>query len=84
MAGTWLILSALFCALQLSRGPFSKHLTEKEERHYLELNAPEYPDRTEFAIRNNAGRNFLHRTIVSGVQTCRQATARFAISGKPG
>lgn len=37
MAATWLMLSTLFCTLQLSTGSFPKPLTEEEERHYLEL-----------------------------------------------
>ena len=36
---TWLMLSALFCSLQLNTGSFPKPLTEEEERHYLELSA---------------------------------------------
>ena len=36
---TWLMLSALFCSLQLQSGSFPKPLTEEEERHYLELSA---------------------------------------------
>ena len=36
---TWLMLSALFCSLQLQTGSFPKPLTEEEERHYLELSA---------------------------------------------
>jgi len=34
---TWLMLSTLFCSLQLSTGSFPKPLTEEEERHYLAL-----------------------------------------------
>ena len=34
---TWLMLSALFCSLQLNTGVFPKPLTEEEERHYLAL-----------------------------------------------
>ena len=36
LAATWLMLSALFCSLQLSTGSFPKPLTLEEERHYLE------------------------------------------------
>ena len=36
---TWLMLSALFCSLQLNTGSFPKPLTEEEERYYLELSA---------------------------------------------
>ena len=36
---TWLMLSALFCSLQLQTGSFPKPLTEEEERHYLERSA---------------------------------------------
>ena len=37
LAATWLMLSALFCSLQLSTGSFPKPLTAEQERHYLEL-----------------------------------------------
>ena len=37
LATTWLMLSALFCSLQLSTGSFPKPLTAEQERHYLEL-----------------------------------------------
>lgn len=36
-AATWLMLSSLFCPLQLSTGSFPKPLTQEEERHYLAL-----------------------------------------------
>ena len=36
LAATYLMLSALFCSLQLSSGSFPKPLTAEEERHYLE------------------------------------------------
>lgn len=36
---TWLMLSTLFCSLQLSSGSFPKPLTEAEEEHYLALAA---------------------------------------------
>lgn len=36
---TWLMLSTLFCSLQLNTGSFPKPLTEEEERHYLALSA---------------------------------------------
>ena len=36
---TWLMLSTLFCPLQLNTGSFPKPLTEEEERHYLALSA---------------------------------------------
>ncbi|MBE7001875.1 MAG: sigma-70 family RNA polymerase sigma factor [Ruminococcaceae bacterium] len=36
---TWLILSSLLCALQLSAGSFPKPLTPQEEAHYLELSS---------------------------------------------
>lgn len=39
LAAAWLMLSSLLCSLQLSTGSFPKPLTEKEERHYLELAA---------------------------------------------
>ena len=39
LAATWLMLSALFCSLQLSTGSFPKPLSLEEERHYLELSA---------------------------------------------
>ena len=35
----WLMLSALFCSLQLSTGSFPKPLTQQEEAHYLALSA---------------------------------------------
>ena len=38
-AALWLILSSLFCSLQLQTGSFPKPLTEKEEKHYLALAA---------------------------------------------
>ena len=34
---TWMMLSALFCSLQLSSGSFPKPLSEEEEQHYLKL-----------------------------------------------
>ena len=39
LCATWLMLSALFCSLQLNTGSFPKPLTEEEEWHYLELSA---------------------------------------------
>ena len=39
LSAVWLMLSALFCSLQLNTGSFPKPLTEEEERHYLELSA---------------------------------------------
>lgn len=39
LAATWLMLSSLLYALQLSTGSFPRPLTEEEERHYLELTA---------------------------------------------
>jgi RNA polymerase sporulation-specific sigma factor len=39
IAAVWLMLSGLFCSLQLKTGSFPKPLTEQEERHYLELSA---------------------------------------------
>lgn len=39
IAAAWLMLSTLFCSLQLSTGSFPKPLTAEEERHYLELSA---------------------------------------------
>ena len=39
LAAVWLMLSGLFCSLQLQTGSFPKPLTEQEERHYLELSA---------------------------------------------
>ena len=39
MMATWLLLSTLFCSLQLQPGSFPKPLTAEEERHYLELSA---------------------------------------------
>ena len=39
IAAVWLMLSGLFCSLQLQTGSFPKPLTEQEERHYLELSA---------------------------------------------
>ena len=38
-AAVWLILSSLFCSLQLSAGSFPKPLTAQEEAHYLERSA---------------------------------------------
>ena len=35
----WLMLSTLFCSLQLSSGNFPKPLTAEEEQHYLKLAA---------------------------------------------
>ena len=37
LAATWLMLSGLLYALQLSTGSFPRPLTEEEERHYLAL-----------------------------------------------
>ena len=37
LAAVWLLLSTLFCSLQLSTGSFPKPLTEAEERQYLAL-----------------------------------------------
>ena len=37
LASVWLLLSTLFCSLQLSTGSFPKPLTEAEERQYLAL-----------------------------------------------
>lgn len=39
LLSVWLILSSLLYSLQLSTGSFPRPLTEKEERHYLELSA---------------------------------------------
>ena len=39
LSATWLMLSTLFCSLQLNTGSFPKPLTAEEERHYLELSA---------------------------------------------
>ena len=39
LAATWMVLSGLFCSLQLSTGSFPKPLTYEEERFYLELAA---------------------------------------------
>ena len=39
LSAAWLMLSAMFCSLQLNTGSFPKPLTEAEERHYLELSA---------------------------------------------
>ena len=39
LATTWMVLSGLFCSLQLSTGSFPKPLTYEEERFYLELAA---------------------------------------------
>ena len=39
LLSVWLILSSLLDSLQLSTGSFPRPLTEKEERHYLELSA---------------------------------------------
>ena len=36
MMATWLLLSTLFCSLQLQPGSFPKPLTAEEERYYLE------------------------------------------------
>ena len=37
LTAVWLMLSTLFCSLQLSTGSFPKPLTEAEERQYLAL-----------------------------------------------
>ena len=37
LMATWLLLSTLFCSLQLQPSSFPKPLTAEEERHYLEL-----------------------------------------------
>ena len=37
LTAVWLMLSTLFCSLQLSTGSFPKPLTAQEEQHYLEL-----------------------------------------------
>ena len=34
-AALWLMLSSLFCSLQLQTGSFPKPLTQEEEQHYL-------------------------------------------------
>lgn len=39
LSAVWLMLSTMFCSLQLNTGSFPKPLTEVEERHYLELSA---------------------------------------------
>ena len=39
LAAVWLMLSGLFCSLQLSTGSFPRPLTPEEERHYLALSA---------------------------------------------
>ena len=36
IAGLWLMLSGLFCSLQLSTGSFPKPLTAQEEQMYLQ------------------------------------------------
>jgi RNA polymerase sporulation-specific sigma factor len=38
-AALWLVLSSLFCSLQLQTGSFPKPLTREEEAHYLRLSA---------------------------------------------
>ena len=37
IATVWLMLTGMFCSLQLSTGSFPKPLTEAEERQYLAL-----------------------------------------------
>ena len=37
LSAAWLMLSSLFYSLQLSSGSFPRHLTEDEERYYLDL-----------------------------------------------
>lgn len=37
IANLWLMLSSMFCSLQLSTGTFPKPLTAQEEQHYLTL-----------------------------------------------
>ena len=39
LSAAWLVLSALFCPLQLSTGSFPKPLSPQEEAHYLALSA---------------------------------------------
>ena len=39
IANLWMILSSMFCSLQLSTGSFPKPLTAQEEQHYLQLSA---------------------------------------------
>jgi len=39
IGAAWLMLSGLLYSLQLSTGSFPKPLTEREERHYLQLSA---------------------------------------------
>ncbi len=39
IAAVWLMLSGMFCSLQLSTGSFPKPLTAEEERRYLALSA---------------------------------------------
>lgn len=39
LSAVWLMLSTMFCSLQLNTGSFPKPLTEAEESHYLELSA---------------------------------------------
>ena len=49
----WLMLSTLFCTLQLSTGSFPKPLTEEEERHYLALAAAGDPEARDILIERN-------------------------------
>ncbi len=39
IANLWMILSSMFCSLQLSTGSFPKPLNAQEEQHYLQLSA---------------------------------------------
>ena len=53
MMATWLLLSTLFCSLQLQPGSFPKPLTAEEERYYLELAAQGDLDARNILIERN-------------------------------
>ena len=53
IAAVWLMLSGLTYALQLQTGSFPKPLSEKEERHYLELAAKGDLDARNILIERN-------------------------------
>ncbi len=53
LSATWLMLSALFCSLQLNTSSFPKPLTEEEERYYLERFAQGDPEARNVLIERN-------------------------------
>ena len=52
-AALWLVLSGLFCSLQLQTGSFPKPLTQEEEQRYLRLSAQGDLDARNILIERN-------------------------------